>query len=40
MPRPDVVVVACGSGGTVAGLAVGFARFGLADRGDRRASQR
>lgn len=28
MPRPDAVVVACGSGGTVAGLAVGFARLG------------
>jgi D-cysteine desulfhydrase len=30
MPRPDAVVVPAGSGGTVAGLAVGFARLGWA----------
>ncbi|HEU4535994.1 MAG TPA: pyridoxal-phosphate dependent enzyme, partial [Polyangiaceae bacterium] len=28
MPRPDAVVVPAGSGGTVAGLALGFARLG------------
>ncbi len=32
MPEPDVIVVACGSGGTVAGLAAGLALEGMASR--------
>ncbi len=35
LPRTvDTVVVACGSGGTAAGVALGIARFGLAKRAD------
>lgn len=32
MPEPDVIVVACGSGGTVAGLAAGLERAGMRTR--------